>query len=235
MPFIVEPMRMADISQVEIIEREAFTSPWSRRAYEYDLAENPLAHYIVVRQGVAVADVESAPAPEDSRPAPLTWQQKLTAAMSALKGTFFPDSARTSAAGPPAAQVLGFAGIWMAVGEAHLVTIAVDRDWRRRGLGELLLVSSLDLATRLQASTMYLEVRPSNDAAKRLYEKYGYEVTRVRKGYYSDNGEDALEMAVENIDRGQYQARLQRLKRLLVEKLTEEDPEEPADDPNGDR
>jgi ribosomal-protein-alanine N-acetyltransferase len=116
--------------------------------------------------------------------------------------------------------VLGFAGLWMAVEEAHLVTIAVHPDYRGRGLGELLLIGSLDLAAGIRASTVFLEVRVSNLAAKRMYEKYGFVLSRVRKAYYSDNGEDALEMAADGIGKPQYQARLQRLKKMLVEKMT---------------
>jgi ribosomal-protein-alanine N-acetyltransferase len=108
------------------------------------------------------------------------------------------------------------------------VTIAVRPDCRGRGLGELLLIGALDLAVALRASTVFLEARVSNLAAKRMYEKYGFVLNRIRKAYYSDNGEDALEMAVEGIDRPQYQSRLERLKKMLAEKMMAPLPEEGA-------
>jgi hypothetical protein len=72
-------------------------------------------------------------------------------------------------------------------------------------------------------------VRMSNVAAKRMYDKYGFVLSRIRKAYYSDNGEDALEMVADGIDKPQFQSRLQRLKKMLIEKMTESlQQEEPA-------
>lgn len=245
MPYYLEPMRLCDVPEVEAIERASFSSPWTRRAYEYDLTENPLAHYLVVREGVGTLAeqqlegdarrpaVEAAVASRQSEP--LTWRRRIGAALSAvvhalsLPGTGAP--AREVPLAGPRTPVLGFAGIWMAVEEAHLVTIAVRPDYRRRGLGELLLIGALDLAVGLRASTVFLETRVSNVAAKRMYDKYGFVLSRIRKAYYSDNGEDALEMAVEGIDKPQYQSRLQRLKKMLAEKMAEpSSEEEPAMD-----
>jgi ribosomal-protein-alanine N-acetyltransferase len=234
MPYYLEPMRLSDVPEVEAIERVSFTSPWTRRAYEYDLAENPLAHYLVVREGVEpnvgqqlpgdAQKPEAAPDVGGRDCEPLTWRQRIGAALSAVVQALSPHGMGTPARKAPRAgarsPVLGFAGLWMAVEEAHLVTIAVHPDYRGRGLGELLLIGSLDLAAGIRASTVFLEVRVSNLAAKRMYEKYGFVLSRVRKAYYSDNGEDALEMAADGIGKPQYQARLQRLKKMLVEKMT---------------
>lgn len=225
MPYSVEPMAVRDIPEVEAIERQSFSSPWTRRAYEYDLVENPLAHYIVVRCRSDGGTESGEPASQSSSPLPRTWRERLASMVTALAHALgVGASVEGVAAVPnegPRPPVLGFAGLWMAVQEAHLVTLAVDPAWRRRGLGELLLVSAIDLASALHATSVYLEVRVSNLAAKRLYEKYGFVVSRIRKGYYSDNGEDALEMVADAIDGAQFQARLQRLKKMLVEKLEE--------------
>jgi ribosomal-protein-alanine N-acetyltransferase len=235
MPYYLEPMRLSDVPEVEAIERVSFTSPWTRRAYEYDLTENPLAHYLVVREGVALlteregqGDTESLVQEATSGVAqgePTTWRQRIGAALSAVARTLslphIGAALREAPLGSPRAPVLGFAGLWMAVDEAHLVTIAVRPDHRGRGLGELLLIGALDLASGIRASTVFLEVRVSNVAAKRMYDKYGFILSRVRKAYYSDNGEDALEMVADGIGKPQYQARLQRLKKMLVEKMTE--------------
>lgn len=212
-------MRLSDIPEVEAIERVSFPSPWSRRAYEYDLTRNPLARYIVVRE-----EREGAEAPKEAvEPAamepPRPLHGGLLQRLKQLMGWGSTPQAQVAAAVAPRGPVVGFAGMWLAVGEGHIVTIAVKPDYRRRGLGELLLVSLIDLACQARVSSLYLEVRVSNTAAKRLYEKYGFMVNRLRKGYYSDTGEDAWEMTLEGIATASYQARLQRLKEALERKL----------------
>ncbi len=93
-----------------------------------------------------------------------------------------------------AADVLiGYAGFWLQGGdEAHIVTIAMHPQWRRRGLGELLLLNLLYLARAAGATLATLEVRRSNRAAQLLYEKYGFVLEGERRRYYRDTDEDAL-------------------------------------------
>ena len=96
--------------------------------------------------------------------------------------------------------------------EAHIINIAVREDHRRQGVGELLLISIIDLATELNASIVTLEVRTSNTAAQSLYRKYGFSQVGIRKGYYTDNREDAILMSTEKIASTPFQAQLNRLK-----------------------
>lgn len=91
-------------------------------------------------------------------------------------------------------EIVGFAGMWLLVDEAHVTTFATRRAWRRQGIGERLLLALLDLAAARGAHEATLEVRPSNTPARRLYEKYGFRNVGVRTRYYSDNNEDALIM-----------------------------------------
>jgi ribosomal-protein-alanine N-acetyltransferase len=93
--------------------------------------------------------------------------------------------------------VVGFGGLWVMVDEAHVTTFAVDPRWRRRGVGERLLLALLDLAVARRAREATLEVRLSNMPARRLYEKYGFRPVGIRPRYYSDNQEDALIMTTE--------------------------------------
>jgi len=229
MPYSVEPMRLNDVAQVEVIERQSFSSPWSRRAYEYDLTQNALARYLVVREQARdgePAKPEGVPVPRWSwgqRASEPVWRfpRALVGAIASWLGSRRRPSETGAAAGlsGSAPPILGFAGMWLAVGEAHVVTIAVRPESRGHGLGELLLVSLIDLACQLEVATLYLEVRVSNVSAKRLYEKYGFVGGRLRKRYYSDNGEDALEMIADGITTSQYQCRLQELNQALTEKL----------------
>ena len=120
----------------------------------------------------------------------------------------------------PRPPIIGFAGIWLMVDEAHLVTIAVAPGQRGKGLGELLLVTMIDLACILGATVMTLEVRVSNHVAQSLYRKYGFKNEGVRRRYYSDNGEDALIMTTDNLTSASYQAHYQELKRALLAKVS---------------
>ncbi len=90
--------------------------------------------------------------------------------------------------------LVAYGGIWMMVDEAHVTTFAVDPAWRRQRLGETLLLALMDIAIARSAREATLEVRLSNEPARRLYEKFGFRPVGVRPRYYSDNGEDALIM-----------------------------------------
>jgi ribosomal-protein-alanine N-acetyltransferase len=103
--------------------------------------------------------------------------------------------------------VVGYGGCWLIAGEAHISTIAIHPNYRGKGLGELLLAGMLQRAIYLGGEYSVLEVRVSNFTARRLYEKYEYETIGRRKGYYRDNGEDALLMEVRPMDTA-YQKRL---------------------------
>jgi [ribosomal protein S18]-alanine N-acetyltransferase len=90
--------------------------------------------------------------------------------------------------------VVGFAGMWVIFDEAHVTTIAVDRQWRGQHVGERLMLALIDRALERGARWMTLEVRPSNEVAIGLYRKFGFRDVALRKRYYSDNGEDASVM-----------------------------------------
>jgi ribosomal-protein-alanine N-acetyltransferase len=101
------------------------------------------------------------------------------------------------------------------VDEAHITTFAVDPAWRRRSIGQRLLVALLDVSIARRAREATLEVRLSNVAARRLYEKYGFRPVGVRPRYYSDNGEDALIMTTEPLDSTPMRERIARLRAAL--------------------
>jgi ribosomal-protein-alanine N-acetyltransferase len=190
LPYVVEPMRLRDIKEVMKIEYASFPSPWSARAYRYELLENDLSHYFVVRQ------------------------RQMAGPRSGLLA-----KARHSLGAGIQSPVLGYGGFWMMAGEAHISTIAVQPAWRRRGIGELLLVAMLDRAIELGAEIATLEVRVSNIAAQNLYHKYGFEQVGLRRRYYRDNDEDALIMSTERLTSFTFQSRFQQLKQALRKKL----------------
>ena len=101
------------------------------------------------------------------------------------------------------------------VDEAHITTFAVHPAWRRQRIGERLLLAFLDLAVGRHAREATLEVRLSNVAARRLYEKYGFRPVGLRPRYYSDNSEDALIMTTEPLGEPRFRERIEPLRRAL--------------------
>ncbi len=112
-------------------------------------------------------------------------------------------------------MVVGYAGLWLMVDEAHITTFAVLPDFRRRRIGERMLQRLFEIAAELGAAWLTLEVRASNLGAQRLYEKYGFRRAGVRRRYYSDNSEDALIMWTERIRDRAVRERLRGLREEL--------------------
>ncbi len=181
-PFIALPMQPVHLPAVMAIERMSFALPWPESAYRHEITQNELAHYYVLcfrsQHPVSTAGSTS------------VWRR--------LQGTIWRRAALQN--GP----VVGYGGFWMMAGDAHISTLAVRTDARGRGLGELLLLSLLEEARRIAATLATLEVRVSNKVARALYAKYGFEKVGRRKGYYHDNGEDALIMTTPAFESGTY-------------------------------
>jgi [ribosomal protein S18]-alanine N-acetyltransferase len=93
-------------------------------------------------------------------------------------------------------KAVAYGGLWVIIDEAHITNIAVLPDFRGQNIGEKLVNHMMLAARKKGALKMTLEVRVSNIAAQNLYRKLGFEEKGMRKGYYSDNGEDALIMWV---------------------------------------
>jgi len=202
-------MRREDLAQIAEIDREAFPTQWPPANYRREL-ENRLAHYIVAydeSKEVKESEVEAAP-------------EKSFSGLVARVRRLFNHNRFFGNEVPPSGKdyVVGFAGIWTVVDEAHITNIAMRESYRRRGIGELLLISIVDLATELNARFITLEVRASNSAAQSLYHKYGFNQVGLRHGYYTDNGEDAILMTTENVTSAPFQAQLQQLRQAHSQK-----------------
>ncbi|MEM4407678.1 MAG: ribosomal protein S18-alanine N-acetyltransferase [Candidatus Caldarchaeum sp.] len=91
-------------------------------------------------------------------------------------------------------KVVGFAGYWDVVDEAHITNIAVHPQHRRKGLGERLMSTLLIDAKSRGMRCATLEVRRNNQPAIALYEKFGFVVCAIRKNYYVQDQQDALVM-----------------------------------------
>ena len=108
-------------------------------------------------------------------------------------------------------RIAGFGGLWLMVDEAHVVTVAVLPEERRKGYGSILVAGLLAVAIEHEMALATLEVRVSNDAARALYRDFGFYEVGMRKRYYSDNHEDAVIMTTEDIQGDAYRKRLARL------------------------
>lgn len=173
------------------VERESFAMPWPGNAYKRELKENRLARYVVARRtGPPLAG--DLPLPSESRAAPVTrqkgWGQRLRRLITGATGEGIVQEDVLSR------RVAGYAGLWLMVDEAHITSIAVAPSYRGFGVGELMMLSIVDIAREIGAEYLTLEVRVSNSVAQNLYRKYGFKDTGVRRRYYSDNNEDALIM-----------------------------------------
>lgn len=91
-------------------------------------------------------------------------------------------------------EFAGYADIWTVLDEADLNSIAVRVDFRRKGIGDAIMLAMTEMLSASGVATINLEVRVNNMPAIKLYKKYGFNECGVRPGYYLDNGEDALIM-----------------------------------------
>ncbi len=196
MSYYVLPMHREDIPQVNEIDRDAFASQWPPPNYLREL-QNKLARHVV-----ACDDARVVHTPETSVP-PGRGISGLAYRLRELFNNGRPTDRQF---------VLGFAGIWVLADEAHITNIAVRSLYQRKGIGELLLISIIDLSVALKASVVTLEVRVSNEAAQSLYRKYGFSEVGLRHGYYTDNRENAVIMTTEGITSAAFRARLKRMK-----------------------
>ena len=91
-------------------------------------------------------------------------------------------------------KICGYAGLWKIIDEGHITKVAVLPEYRRRGIAGAMLKALVQEASQQGIERFTLEVRAGNEAAKKLYAGLGFLEAGVRKGYYEDNGEDALIM-----------------------------------------
>jgi len=100
-------------------------------------------------------------------------------------------------------MLVGYAGLWIVIDEAHITTVAVHPDYRRKKIAEQLVHQLLSMAVAKEARWATLEVRESNEAAQTLYKKFGFAPAGIRKNYYMEENENAVIMWAGNL-RGEH-------------------------------
>ena len=142
--FIIERMTRADVAQVEAIEQEIFSVPWSEKSF-IDACETKENVYIVCKDN---------------------------------------------------GKVLGYCGMWTVLGEGNITNMAVAKEYRRQGIAKLLMSEMERISIEENGvDVFFLEVRQSNENAKKLYEKMGYKPIGTRKRFYGKPVEDAIVMS----------------------------------------
>ena len=185
-------MKYEDVAEVVQIDRQAFPGEWvfrSQSAYKQDL-NNPSVRYMVA--------YKTNSSESEGQTSKVSWFKRL---FSGERHLVSPEN------------IVGFTGFWMMLREAHIIAIAVRDRYRRLGIGEGLLIATIELAQILNANVVTLEVRASNQIAQELYRKYDFQVTGRRPRYYSSDGEDAIIMSTDDITSVSFQASFQRLKK----------------------
>jgi ribosomal-protein-alanine N-acetyltransferase len=107
--------------------------------------------------------------------------------------------------------IIAYGGVLLLLEEAHVMTMAVMGEYRRRGVATRLLLEMISSAEAMGARFITLEVRVSNDPAIELYRKFGFQIMGERKKYYMDNFENALIMWTEDITTQEYRRLLDSL------------------------
>jgi ribosomal-protein-alanine N-acetyltransferase len=206
MPFALRPLEEGDLPQAVEIERDAFPTLFPPTSFRREM-KNRLARYLVAwrRDGLSPRDAFADGAEDaDSMDRTPLFQRIFHNARGMLNH-------RMSAWQPGDQFIAGFVGTWFMVDEAHIVSVGVRSDFRGRGIGELLMLGAIEQAMKQGARSMTLEVRVSNHVARNLYVKYGFTERGIRKGYYTDNREDALIMTTDPIDEPGYIENFQKL------------------------
>ena len=200
-------MEKRHVAEAVEIERDAFPALFPPTAFRREL-NNSRASYLVASAGEETAgDGRDGSVPDDAESVnggrPLAG--RVLHRMRNLWGGEDPPFSND------VEPIIGFLGTWYMVDEAHVVTVGVRRDHRGRGIGELLLIGAIEQALARGSRVATLEVRVSNRVARNLYEKYGFTERGIRKGYYSDDREDAAIMTTDPISTSAYARRLDGL------------------------
>lgn len=209
--YAIRLMQLEDIAQANEIDRECFPE-WPPASYKREILFSKLSLYLVAceRENKNPLADQAAEPKENQRTA-----SRLGQFWHKLRLFFSSEESLSSATNQ---RIVGLSGLWIMSDDAHLTTIGIREPYRRQGIGELLLIAALELALTRNARVVTLEVRSSNLVAQRLYEKYGFSRMGLRRGYYTDNGEDAVIMSTDTLTSASFQSHLQRLKQAHAQR-----------------
>lgn len=168
----LKPLTAEQLDAVVELDQLCFGGLWTRSGYEREL-DSPSSQLLILE---VLGDFKNSGFPNGS-------SEILTQNPLATNCPIIPTHEN---------YVVGLGCIWSILEEAHITILAVHPNYQNQGLGQLLLYALLRDAKRCQLKWATLEVKPSNQAALSLYQKFGFKEAGRRRGYYKDTGEDAL-------------------------------------------
>ena len=197
-PFNVRVATPDDVPTLENLEREAFPTMEIVTPFKTEVRK-PTALYLVASRPFSAEEQRELRRQAFEGGGPVGPVRRL------LNWAFFE---RIGSGWNPAAKeyIAGVIGLWFVLDECHVVIIGSRLRERRRGVGELLLAAGMEAALGRGSRMVTLEVRASNEAARSLYRKYGFQDVGVRKRYYADNNEDAIIMTTPPIQSRDYRS-----------------------------
>lgn len=160
-----KPLTPVELPAVLELDKLCFGGLWTLEGYQKEMASD-CSHFLLLYVD-GVADISKVAGTEERSPAQFSHLETEV-------------------------KLVGLGCFWSIVEEAHVTLLAIHPEYRRRGLGKLLLHSLLKKAREIGLERATLEVRSSNQSAISLYEKFGFKVAGKRPRYYQDNNEDAL-------------------------------------------
>jgi len=199
----LRPLEAEDIPQVTEIEREAFSALWTAAPFKRELNNRNASYLVACCQQEPEASAQPADRDHPWSTAHALWDR--------LTRGFGRVNPREQGDATPGGFIAGYVATWFQGDEAHITEIAVRKNLQGNGLGELLLIGSVQASMERGSAVVTLEVRVSNFIAQRLYEKYGFKTVGRRKAYYHDNREDALIMTTSPIHSPEYRRMFQEL------------------------
>ena len=205
LPYDTRPAIQTDIDQLREIESEAFPTNWPPTPFKRELGRDKVSVLVAFDNTQHPVKIEAITHPTTSTRSP----KPSRTLIGFLKRLIGKEPSNPNVASSD--YVVGYVITGFMTDEAHILGIAVRESMRGQGIGELLLISSIEMAMRNQSRVSTLEVRVSNHVAQSLYTKYGFKQVGERKGYYTDNHENAYFMTTDEIGSGSYMERFRSL------------------------
>ncbi|MFB8790947.1 MAG: ribosomal protein S18-alanine N-acetyltransferase [Potamolinea sp.] len=198
----IKPLTAEKLNAVVELDHLCFGGLWTRPGYEREI-ESPSSNLLVLE-----AHPASREAQDQSQSSAVLTQNSVTV------------TADGETASTPPNFLVGLGCFWSIVEEAHITILAVHPDYQRQGLGQLLLYALLRDAKRRQLEWATLEVKPSNQAALSLYQKFGFQEAGRRRRYYQDTGEDALILWLRGLQKGEFEANMAKFAPKIAHNIT---------------
>lgn len=207
--YLLRPMTLGDIPQLIQIDAESFSENNAPPDFKRELLSNDLASYFVVVD--EACNYNEWASKSDNPRIPTVTKPESSKKLSTVLWRLANKKKQTIVSNTEE-LIVGYIGLWSVVDQGHIVSIAVRESHRKQGVGELLIIGSIESNKLLDNVQLTLECRVSNQIAQKLYRKFGFKVVGRRKQYYSDNKEDAFIMTTDLINSLDYEEMFHELR-----------------------